>query len=66
MAKKTKQEVKDVEAYYELKASSRYHQIIEAVFQRYWKKGKTEFVFAPEHVNGRETHLFTSLTSNWV
>jgi hypothetical protein len=23
-------------------------------------------VFGPEHVNGLETHLFTSLTSNWV
>jgi len=24
---------------------SRYAKIIEAVFQRYWKKGKTEFTF---------------------
>lgn len=27
------------------KAVARYKQIIEAVFQRYWKKGKTEFAF---------------------
>src|SRR5258707_6951810 len=27
------------------KAIARYAQIIEAIFQRYWKKGKTEFVF---------------------
>ncbi len=32
------------------KAVSRYHQIIEAVFQRYWKKGKTEFVFARDEL----------------
>jgi hypothetical protein len=27
------------------KVASRYVQIVEAVFQRYWKKGKTEFAF---------------------
>lgn len=29
----------------DVKAASRYVQIIEAVFQRYWKKGQTEFTF---------------------
>jgi len=27
------------------KAAARYAQIVEAIFRRYWKKGKTEFVF---------------------
>jgi hypothetical protein len=32
------------------KAVARYKQIIEAVFQRYWKKGKTEFAFEREEL----------------
>jgi len=32
------------------KAVARYQQIIEAVFHRYWKKGKTEFAFEREEL----------------
>jgi hypothetical protein len=32
------------------KAAARYAQIVEAIFRRYWKKGKTEFVFERDEI----------------
>ena len=40
------QRVNKVDNEFEIaKKTARYAQIIQAVFERYWKKGKTEFAF---------------------
>jgi hypothetical protein len=44
--------------------SARYSQIIEAVFQRYWKRGKTEFVFERDELEQVSKQLKIKLPKN--
>jgi hypothetical protein len=46
------------------KVASRYVQIIEAVFQRYWKKGKTEFTFERDELQAVCTELKIEVPKN--
>jgi 5-methylcytosine-specific restriction protein B len=58
--------IRFVSAFKQLSSSDRKNRLQDTWGFAEWLQSVPDSNARPEHVNGLETHLFTSLTSNWV